>query len=250
MAGVATEAIVLKKIDFRETSVLLDLLTVKMGKIRGVLKGVRTSPSRVSPLSFQAGSYIFVVVYPKRANQLPLLHAPQLIDTFFMEEPNRCLIWQLMLRILNIFLPEREKNNDIVKLILATGRVLKTTRCPWIVYLWFKIRLVGLLGYGLEINQCIRCHRVKETWLISARNGGLICLECSRQTPDTIPVSSAELRIIRYLKRISVSRLSFISGVPSPILEKINFILNLILHYHSDPGFIWWANEKNIFTEN
>jgi recombinational DNA repair protein (RecF pathway) len=41
MPPIKTDAFVLKRIDFRETSVILTLFTKELGKIKGVLKGVR-----------------------------------------------------------------------------------------------------------------------------------------------------------------------------------------------------------------
>ncbi|GEM_PF-537370 len=247
MAAIGTQALVLKRIDFRETSVLLDLLTLKLGKVRGVLKGVRNSRSRVSPLCFNPGSYIFLCVYPRRNSNLMLLHAPQLIQSFQMEEVKSSGIWQRMLRMVNLFLPEQERNEEILRLLLESGKAIKQGAFPAVVYLWFKMKMVVLLGYGLELDRCLFCRKNKGSFYISTRLGGIVCPRCGLSDSSAMRISPAMLRVMRSMERISAKHITVIKMVPAQILENVNFVLNLVLHYHSDPGYIWWQDEKNIF---
>ncbi|HPP12605.1 MAG TPA: DNA repair protein RecO, partial [bacterium] len=233
---------------FRETSVILDLLSMKLGKIRGVLKGVRKPKSRVAPLAFHPGSYIFVFVYPRSRGGLMLLHAPQLVQAFPMAGAKRSAIWQLMLRLVNLFLPEQEKCQEVVRALLESGQMMMGKVSPEVVYVWFKMKMVRLLGYGLELNRCLLCRRQGKLGFISGRLGGVLCDRCLPRDRRAVRISRAVLGVMRYLERTPAERLEVIKKIPAEILEKTNFFLNLVLQYHAEAGYIWWQDERNIFA--
>jgi len=71
MAILKTDALVINKRDFRETSLLADFYTRDHGKIRGILKGIRKDPrkfaSTVEPFSRNE-----IVFYKSRTSTLHL----------------------------------------------------------------------------------------------------------------------------------------------------------------------------------
>lgn len=81
MAIQKTEAIVLRRQEVRETSVMLTAFTPGFGKLQGLLKGVRGAraavPWYVEPLTLQS-----IVVYERRRSPWMLISSCDLLDGF------------------------------------------------------------------------------------------------------------------------------------------------------------------------
>jgi len=175
MAPIKTEAIVLKKHNFRETSVILSLYTEATGKVKGVLKGVRTEKSRVPPLTFTSGAYIFTSLYIKRSSELNLISSPSLLQYYEMPSKQGLTAWRLILNLVDLFTPEREIDRKIFYLLKDTGGILTSCSNPEIIFIAFKLQFIKLLGYGIELSRCVVCRKNAPTYLFSGRHGGLIC---------------------------------------------------------------------------
>ena len=247
MPPLKTEAIILRKINFRETSVLLDIFTLNLGKIRGILKGVRTEKSKIPPVVFNPGCYIYTNIYQKASSGLDLMSNPAVIEPFIFSKREQIKLWHLILNLVNKFSPEREKSADIFNLLLKIGQVLSESATPEIIFVAFKINFVKILGYGVELNKCTVCSEKENVPFFSGKIGGGLCLKCKDRDVNCIKVAHNIMEIMRYFDRIPVHKTIRIKKVPALILEKINFYLNLTLHYHTSEKFIWWENEKNIF---
>jgi DNA repair protein RecO (recombination protein O) len=250
MAAIKTEAVVLRKVNFRETSVILDLYTSEWGKVRGVLKGVRTHKSRVAPLAFTAGSHVNLVLYPRRASGLTLLHAPVTVDALYPESRTGIRVWHLLLDLVNRITPERERSEPVFELLLNSGACLVGGRPPEIIFVAAKMKLIRILGYGVELNRCVRCRTEEKLGLFSGRRGGVLCPECAQEEQHPTRISRSVLSVMRYLDRISFRQCAAIRSIPPTILEKINFYLNATLHYHTELKDIWWYHEKTVFQKH
>lgn len=76
-----TEAIVINKRDFRETSVIADFYTRDFGKISGILKGIRTDPAKFAS-RIELFSYNEIIFYRRRISSLHLVSHADLKNNF------------------------------------------------------------------------------------------------------------------------------------------------------------------------
>ncbi|MGC8976221.1 MAG: DNA repair protein RecO [Candidatus Ratteibacteria bacterium] len=248
MPPVKIEGFILKKVDFRETSVILTLFTKEIGKIKGVLKGVRTTNSKISPLTFSEGAYIHALLY-KRKSGLNLLSSPVLIDFFYFERKICFQIYFTILKLINLFLPEEQKDENIFSLIKNSIEVLKSTKKPWLIFVGFKIKFIGFLGYGIKTDFCCKCNGIKKIAYFSPRMGGVICKGCGKMDPECVKISSKENAVLKFIKKADLETLKVLK-IKRKEGERINYLGNLTLYYHSNINFIWWQNEKSIFRGN
>ena len=77
-----TEAIVLRRMDFRETSLIVDFYTRDFGKLSGILKGIRLEPDKFAS-TVEISSYNDIIFYKKINTTLHLVSACDLKDKFF-----------------------------------------------------------------------------------------------------------------------------------------------------------------------
>ncbi len=246
MAPLKTEAIVLKKNNFRETSVILSVYTEHLGKIKGLLKGVRTEKSKVPPLTFTPGAHIFAIFYIKRFSELNLISSPSLLQFYETTGKANLKAWHLMLNLVNLFTPDKEKDDRIFILLKESGRMLASIKTPEILFVIFKLKLIKILGYGIELHKCIVCGSEEKTGIFSGKLGGIVCRQCRYKDHRAIKISDRVLKVMRQLERMEIEKAGIIKSVPQEILEKINFYGNITLNYHTGLDKIWWINEKNL----
>lgn len=246
MAPIKTEAIVLKKHNFRETSVILSLYTEKTGKIKGVLKGVRTEKSKVPPLAFTPGAYISTLIYIKRYSELNLISSPSLLQFYEMSCKENLAVWRLILNLVDLFTPEKDIDREMFYLLKNTGEVLTKSLNPEVIFIAFKLKFIKILGYGIELSRCVVCRKKNINYLFSGKLGGIICNECKNRDIKRVNISEKVVNIMQQLEKMHIQRCSIIKRIPVDILQKINFYANITLNYHSEIDKIWWVNEKNI----
>jgi len=243
MPPIKNEGIILKKFDFRETSVILHIYTEEMGKIKGILKGVRSEKSKVPPATFQQGSHIFTFIYKKRS-ELNLLSSPTLLNYFEIKDRKNSNIWFYILNLVDIFTPENLKEPKIFKLLVTTGNYLINSKNPEILLTFFKIKFIKYLGYGFHLEKCISCNKENKVYLFSGKLGGIVCRECSRKDVNSVRISFPILKIMKMFENSEYNKIKIIKRIPEDILKKVNFYVNITLSYHSDIDKIWWENEK------
>ncbi|MCM8776889.1 MAG: DNA repair protein RecO [Candidatus Omnitrophica bacterium] len=246
MAPIKTQAIVLKKHNFRETSVILSLYTEKTGKIKGVLKGVRVEKSKVPPLTFTPGAFISASIYIKRTSELNLISSPSLLQFYDMPSKKNLTGWRLILNLVDLFTPEKEIDREIFHLLKNTGEILTDCQNPVVIFIAFKLKFIKILGYGIELSRCVVCRSEQPTYLFSGKLGGLICNSCKSRDTKRVNISKRVINIMQHLEKIDIKRCPVIKSIPVEILRKINFYSNITLNYHSEIDKIWWTNEKNI----
>jgi len=248
MPPIKSEGIVLKKVNFRETSVILTLFTKEVGKIKGVLKGVRREKSKISPLTFTPGAHIFTLIYKKKS-ELNLLSSPALINFYYFDNKLSFKIYYLILRLIDFFTPEFQKEESLFNLIQDTVNFIQKSKKPYIIFLGFKIKFIEILGYGIKIDKCLKCEKEKKHYFFSPKNGGIICKNCGKEDVNCVKISNKFISIMKFIKKTSLSNLEVLN-IKREEAEKINHLCNLVLYYHSNLDFIWWQNEKNIFRRD
>lgn len=246
MAPLKTEAIVLKSSNFRETSVILSVYTEHIGRIKGLLKGVRTEKSRIPPLTFTPGAHIFAIFYIKRFSELNLISSPSLLQFYETNGKSNLQVWRIILNLVNLFTPEKEKDERIFNLLKESGRMLTSIKTPEILFTIFKLKLIKILGYGIELSRCIVCGSKEKTNIFSGKLGGIICQQCRCKDSHAIRIPNRVLRVMQEMERMEIEKARIIKSVPLEILEKINFYENITLNYHTGLDKIWWSNEKNL----
>ncbi|MCX8082461.1 MAG: DNA repair protein RecO [bacterium] len=246
MAPIKTEAFVLKKHNFRETSVILSLYTEKAGKIKGVLKGVRVEKSKVPPLTFTPGAYICTTVYLKKHSELNLISSPFLLQYYENICKKNLYVWHLILNLVDLFTPEKDVDKEMFTLLKDTGDAFKESSNPEVIFITFKLKFIKILGYGIELSKCVVCRKQNPVYLFSGKLGGLICNVCKHRDPQRVNISKKIIHIMQQMEKMDMKRCFVIKRIPFDILQKINFYANITLNYHSEIDKIWWTNEKNI----
>ena len=119
MAIIETDAILLKKTELRETSFLLDFYTKESGKIKGVIKGVRSPQPQFSAL-YEIFTLDRISFYERKNKDIYIIAQCELLDFFsgLRKDLERLGYAAYYAELINETCGIGEKNEDIFELLL------------------------------------------------------------------------------------------------------------------------------------
>ncbi len=182
----STEAIVLRRYPFRETSVILSCLTPEFGKLKGLIKGLRSQPNRyrsaMEPLTINR-----IVFYDTRASQLHLISQCELTAPLagIQSELETVQLAALFVDLVDTVVPLEEPQPATYHLLKQTLERLALGGIDLgVVRIHFIVRLLRLAGFQPQLDACTSCSTSLDAaayW--SARQGGLLCQHCLHEDP-------------------------------------------------------------------
>lgn len=194
-----TEAIVLKRTEFRETSLIATFYTRDFGKIRGIIKGIRCKENRHDS-HLDLGSVNWIVFYEKPRSELYLVSQVELKQIWhgLVHQLDRILLAQVVLEEMDLLTPLHEPSNDLYTLLYKTiGRL--SNECendPSVqkILHYFESQMLFHFGVKPQLERCLSCQRTidRDAW-ISFAKGGVLCGECHEQEIFADPISQETL---------------------------------------------------------
>lgn len=147
MAIQTQDAVLLRKRDFRETSLILSFFTRCFGKVNGVLKGARGSRARstVNPLFFSLNQ---IVYYEKRKSDLFVISQCETHETFLdiLNEWERAATAYYILELVDVFTEPGGSSEEIFDGLLNSLTFLNAGKEPASIARLFEVRFLMSLG--------------------------------------------------------------------------------------------------------
>ncbi|MBI3979918.1 MAG: DNA repair protein RecO [Chloroflexi bacterium] len=196
-----TEAVVLHRLDLGEADKILTLLTPGLGKIRVVAKGVRRPGSRL-------GGHVDLLTHASmmlaKGQNLDVVTQSQTINSFLAlrDDLERTARGIYLAEIADQFLPERQENGAVFRLLTRALDWLCDARNPDVAVRYAEVQLLDHLGYRPELRDCVRCRTPlrPEVNGFSASAGGVLCPDCRSSEPLVRPLSVTMLKVLRHLQ--------------------------------------------------
>ena len=192
-----TEALVLRTYRLGEADKIVSLLTRQFGRLRAVAAGAQRPKSRYGG-TLEPLSYVRLWIFERENRDLLRINSAELAESFFnMQKDYRIQIAaQYVAEAAERFLPEREANDRVFRLLLAVLRAIKRTAEVNRPLIYFNYWLLRLGGFLPDFGVCAGCGAVLETsgyYLAGAH--GLGCGDC--QSPrDSFKLSVSDLKAV------------------------------------------------------
>lgn len=228
-----TEAIVLNKRDFRETSLIVDLYSRDFGKIGGLLKGIRTEPGKFAS-NLETFSFNEVIFYHKRDSGLHLVTQCDLKDSFerVRTSIDKITTASFMMELINAVMQPEDKNEEVFDLALNCLNELKTSPFPEKILTIFKIKMLTLSGFKPHFDSCIACdEKILGQAKFSLSLGGLLCERCQRRDLSSRSIFRGTIATILHIER-SEFKVALNLGMNPQIKKELEIILNAFLNFH------------------
>ena len=149
MAIQATEAFVLNRKDFRETSVLAAFYSKDFGKIKGILKGIRGEKSKYGSLA-ELFSLNKIVFYEKTRSEFNNITQCDLTEGFFGIRKNLSSLAHAtyLVELVDAMTEPNEKNVEVYELLYRSFKLLSVGEDANKIARIFEVRLLASLGFS------------------------------------------------------------------------------------------------------
>jgi DNA repair protein RecO (recombination protein O) len=231
---VKSEAIVLNKINYRDSSMIVSLYTKDFGKLSVILKGVRSPKSKLG-LAVDPLNHISTVFYKKDTRDVQLLSSADIIAHFPRIKNNlEALKYALaILELLQKLVPEHEQN---LRLFAGVQRILflmnSSDEAAQILFGRFMIFFLTELGYQLQLETCSNCERqISGKYDVGySLNLGILCEECREIYADSFFIKKELFSYLNCLKHNKK-----VNGIEVEILDSsLRFLEKYLKFHHSD----------------
>ena len=231
MSTYRDQAVVLRKLDFKEQDRIYTLLTKEHGKVGALAKGVRQPTSRLA-----AGLELFsrIDVQLARGRSLDVVTQVVRLDEHRLPaDLERTARAALIAELADRVTEDRHPMDGIYDLTAAALAELAVEVDPRRATAWFLTVALELLGYGPRLDVCASCDRAlpEQPAAFSPEAGGFLCSGC---TAVGLPfVSVAALKVLRLLARGDVTLYRRLR-LSEPLLEELDRVLSTQLEHHLD----------------
>ena len=227
---IKTEAIVLSKMNYGDSSSIASLFSEDLGKISVIVKGARSPKSKygkiVDPLN-----YLSVVLYKKESREIQLLSGADIIEHFpsMKNDLDKLEYAYGVVELVKNLLADHEVNKRIFKgIIKILTRLNSGEEKPEITFGRFFMFLLKETGYEIQIDSCAICGKDKFNDVLYYNfEKGLICGECKKTVVDNYDVN---LELLRYLNCLKNNKSA--AAFSNLILRKAIAFMENHLKYH------------------
>ena len=219
---IATNAIVLKRIPYSDTSVICRFFTEDWGKVTILAKGV-LRPKNITGALLEPVNHIHIQYYNKSNRDIQILKNANFIQQYSTIRNN---LSRIILGLANVDIIDKAtlECKHYPSLYRLGWRVLDKlndeTQNFWLVFAFFLYQLSIRLGFMPNLKNCSKCSSEMSQAGIDDYTGELVCAKCVTQSQIHLEENSFTL-----LQKITGLHLDDLQTLT--IIEK-NSIFNLI----------------------
>ncbi len=229
-----TDAIVLRNSSFADADLIVTYLTLKFGVIKVFAKSPKKIKSRFGS-SLEPLTYSNISFFGKEHSALPRLTQSDILKPFQSLREDFKSLMQIyeMLDLCITFLPEKEPNDKIFKLLLNTLLKMESNGNHKICRLYYKLKFLEIVGLLPCLDVCAKCgqlsvNKMYHTFYIS--DGSLICCSCSKNQKDPIILSDSAVKFYRSILKWNPALIDRIKA-PESLLSELLILINAHINY-------------------
>lgn len=241
MEKFTTNVITLRSYNLSESDKIIVMYSKDKGLLRCVAKGVKKPSSKIGSCF---DSLIASEVLISKGGKMDIISQAQGINSFgaLRKDFSKLSYAMYCADVINAFSIEDDNDScEIYELFYSTLKALAESKNKLNTILCamkFQINLMELLGYGLELDNCVKCLcPIGETVVFSKSAGGVLCPACAE---DYANHTSAKL--VNFFKKIAGT--SFESKFF--IDEELKNELTIMYCFNLMKEYIQWRSPKKL----
>ena len=206
-----TDGIVLRAVDFSETSLILTIYTRDFGKISAIAKGGRRLKGPFES-SLDLLCRVRLSVIQKKSDTLDILTESKLIWRFRPNSENYAGLQAgyVAAELVNEFTEPGDPNRELYRLLEKSLAYFETGNGVMRSLLRFEWALLEQLGQKPELHFCVECGNeldsddAKERLFFAPIEGGIVCRECRTRLQNTMtPAMLLSVAARREIEKLS-----------------------------------------------
>lgn len=201
---VKTEAIVLSKMDYSDTSIITNLFTKDYGKFSVILKGGRNPKNRMGAL-IDIPNYLNIVFYKKENRELQLLSNADLIDHFpeIKSDFDKIIYAFAVVEVIKKLIPDNELHQKLFNGVVRILTLMNTSNeAVEILFSRFFLFFLEEIGFQVQLNECSICGKTQLHNQLLGFNfdSGIICSNCKIDYQSSYQIDAELFEYLRCLK--------------------------------------------------
>lgn len=201
---VKTEAIVLQKIKYGDTSVIVTLFTKDYGKMAAIVKGARNPKSKLG-LMMDVLNHLQIVFYRKESREVQFISSADLVSHFPNIKNNfdSLKYAQAILELVKNLIAEHEVNFRMFNGLVRIFSLMEESKeISSVLFSRFFMFFLAEIGYQIQIHKCIKCgkRQLVKSDLAYNFDLGIFCNECSKTVIGSFQINSELFEFMTCLK--------------------------------------------------
>lgn len=232
---IRTEAVVLRSLDYGETSQIVTLLTHEKGKLGVMAKGARRTKSTFGA-TLQPMAYTQVVFYYKPTRELQILSESSHVESFHRLRRNlqSITVGLRIVELIDALVEEEAPQPQVLGLtVRALRRLNRTDERAANLWPYVQLRVAKLLGIAPAIERA-SVEAVDDEGLLSKADGGVYPAGATPEAPRT--ASRAALRAYAVFAKADLDTVMRMELTPEVRREVENLVRDF-LRYHVEEAY-------------
>ena len=202
--------IVIRAIDYGETSKILTVFSKELGKISLMARGAKKPISKFASVAqvFTKNHYLFHI-----GSGMGTLQQGETIERFrrIHEDIVTLSVVTYIAECIDKITIERQQDAPLYQLCLQIFSYLEAGYDSEIILQIFEMKMIERLGISPELSRCVNCGEVHQYYTFSLQEGGLLCDQCASIDPYRMKVSGKAIKLMRLFHMIDITRLGDIT---------------------------------------
>lgn len=181
-----TDAVVLKSMNYRDSSKIVTFYSRRFGKVKGIAKGARQMKSKFGA-SLEPLSAVSLILYKKEHRELQLISQCDAVKTYknIHSELERMAVGLSIIELLDQLTHDEEGNEPLYALLVQSLDELERAEKHLMnFFLAFELRCVSVFGFMPSLEVCGECGRKvddlvsDDSAVFQAGKGAVLCSRC------------------------------------------------------------------------
>ena len=191
---IKTQAIVLRKINFGDTSRIAQFYSEDYGKISAIIKGARSPKSKTGML-IDTTNLLQLILYKKESREVQLVKEIDLIKhyTRIRDDYDKLKYASAIIELITNLTLENDHSKRLFEGTVKIFSLLESTdENPKYLFAKYFLFFIKEIGYEFQIRNCNVCGRElqKNSMISYNHKTGLMCSECSRDRSINFNIST------------------------------------------------------------
>ncbi|MGI6329841.1 MAG: DNA repair protein RecO [Bacilli bacterium] len=237
------EGLIIRDLDYGDTSKIIYLLTKEYGQLSVIAKGVKSLKSKLRGVTMKLTYGYFHIYY--KEDKLSILAEVDVIDNLLVikKDLTRLSYASFICNLVGQVIKQAKEEEKEVIYTSFINSLLKINEGydPLVITNILEFKLLDYLGVKPIIDRCVKCGNTNSIVTISSRDSGFLCSKCYQN--ETL-ISSKSIKFLRMFSYLDIAKISKLK-ISEEVKHEINNFINI--YYQEHTGL--YLDSKNFLEE-